>query len=80
MLDQSPPIDPLSGRLLPRLAQNPCYGRLMGLLVQFRKVQRTDMIVPPVHIGSIEEHVEKVHIESLRDRITFNGQYECGCR
>ena len=43
----------------------------MRLLIQLGQIQWADVIIPPVHVRSIEEHVEKVHIQSLRDRITY---------
>jgi hypothetical protein len=70
MFDESPPIDTLSGHILPGFSKDPCDGGLMGLFIQLGQIQWADVIVPPMHVRSIEEHVEKVHIQSLRDEIT----------
>ena len=57
-----PPVHRVACGFL-ELPEDPSYGRLVGLLVELREIDGPHMVVPPVHIGGIEQQVEHIGVE-----------------
>ena len=80
VLDKTLPVDLGPVLLFLVLAEDPCYGGLVRLLIQFRKIDRTQMVVPSVHVDGIEETIDQIHVQIARHGVYLPCPRKRGAR